>query len=289
MKIKPTTPTFEPIKRIAKSTLQQSSPYPNAKAAFNWLNVAFPYTHTHNHWELLIVIKGALLHTFNGTEEIITKGHAHLIRPTDSHRLDYVNHNTDVEYINFTITNEAIRAIFALYEDIFDFSSSDIPFSFSVSPSIADEIIQQALSTQSQKQRLYEQSSLLLIHQLITIFLSQKLNINDAYPVWLNEFLSYLRKPKCFKMSVEQLANSTSYSYSHLSRLFRQYLGKTLIEYINETKIIYAKRLLRTTTKSILDISLDLGFNSVSSLNHKFKEATSLTPLQYRNKHKDIK
>lgn len=283
------TPNFEPIKKITKSVLQESSPYPNAKAAFNWLNVDFPYMHTHTHWELLVILKGKLRHTINGHAEITEKGYAYLVRPSDSHKLVYASEDREVEYINFTITNEAISAIFALYDDTFDFSNEAIPFSFQLSPAITDEIMQQALSTQSESQRLYEQSSLLLIHQLITIFLSQKLNINDAYPMWLNEFLNYLRKPKCFKMNVEQLAAHTSYSYSHLSRLFKQFLGKTLIEYINETKITYAKRLLRTTTKSVLDISLDLGFNSVSSLNHKFKDATSLTPLQYRKKHKHIR
>lgn len=289
MNIKPTTPNFEPIKKIKKSTLRESSPYPKAKAAFNWLNVAFPYLHTHTHWELLVIIKGKLCHSINGAKEITEKGYAYLVRPTDSHRLDYVDNETDVEYINFTITSEAIASIFALYADIFDFSNENLPFSFHLSPAATDEIVQQALSTQSEAQQVYEQSSLLLIHQLITIFLSQKLSANEAYPAWLNEFLSFLRKPKCFKMSVEQLAAHTAYSYSHLSRLFKQFLGKTLIEYINETKITYAKRLLRTTTKSVLDISLDLGFNSVSSLNHKFKEATSLTPLQYRKKHKTAK
>lgn len=289
MKIKPTTPNFEPIKKITKATLRQSSPYPKAKAAFNWMNVDFPYMHTHTHWELLVIIKGKLRHTINGLTDTTERGYAYLVRPSDFHKLVYATEDKDVEYINFTITNEAISALFELYADIFDFTNENIPFSFQLTPAVTDEIVQQALSTQSETQRLYEQSSLLLIHQLITIFLSQKLNMNDAYPMWLNEFLSFLRKPKCFKMSVEQLAEHTAYSYSHLSRLFKQYLGKTLVEYLNETKISYAKRLLRTTSKSILDISLDLGFNSVSSLNHKFKEATSLTPLQYRKKHQHIK
>ncbi len=289
MKIKPATPHFESIKKITKATLRQSSPYPKAKAAFNWMNVDFPYPHTHTHWELLVMLKGQLLHTINDTTKLVEKGYAYLIRPSDCHKLIYATEDKDVEYINFTITNEAISAIFELYNGFFDFTDEGIPLSFRLAPAIADEIMQQALSTQSEAQQLYESSSLLLIHQLITIFLSQKLNMNDAYPAWLNEFLTYLHKPKCFKMSVEQLAEHTAYSYSHLSRLFKQYLGKTLVEYLNETKITYAKRLLRTTSKSILDISLDLGFNSVSSLNHKFKEATSLTPMQYRKKHKYVK
>ena len=57
------------------------------------------------------------------------------------------------------------------------------------------------------------------------------------------------------------------------------------MEHINELKIVYAKRVLRTTKKSILDIALDLGYESISSFNHNFKASTALTPSQYRKKY----
>ena len=81
----------------------------------------------------------------------------------------------------------------------------------------------------------------------------------------------------------------TPFSYSRLSRLFKLYIGKSLIEYINNLKIVYAKKELRMTQKKIIEISLDLGYDSVSSFNHIFKAATTLTPSQYRKKHATIK
>lgn len=280
-------PTFNPVKQISKATMKTSSPYPYAHASFNWLNVDFPYLHTHNHWELLIVIAGQLKHILNGYTEICNRGYACLIRPSDAHRIEYVNNEHKLEFINFTFSMETAKKFFEFYNTYPVQLNGEAPLHFSLNDAFIDSIINQALIAQASNKETYEQHSVLLVHQLLTFFLSQQLNSNNAYPQWLNDFLYFLHDPRSFKMKAEELAAYTAYSYSHLSRIFKQYLDRTLIDYINEIKILYAKRLLRTTQKSIIEISLDLGFNSVSSLNHLFKEFTTLTPSQYRKKYKE--
>ena len=280
------TPVFVPkTKKIYKASLKISSPYPKANASFNWLNVDFPYQHIHNHWEIFIILKGKLKHTINGHQEIGSKGYACLIRPNDCHMLEYVEAEKDTQHINFTFSSEFAQKVFEFYREYPLDLEGDAPLHFFLENTFIDSIIQQALTAQSLPKRAYEQHSTLIVHQLITILLSQKLNTNTTYPTWLNNFLYYLHNPECFSQSTNELATNTPYSYSRLSRLFKLYIGKTLVEYINELKIVYAKRELRTTKKSIIDISLDLGYDSVSSFNHNFKKATSLTPTQYRKKY----
>lgn len=288
MKNTPILPHFERTKKITKATMKKSSPFSNAKAAFNWLNVDFPYQHTHTHWEILIVTKGKALHTINNHQEIISKGYACLIRPTDSHRLEHIKNEKNIETINFTFSNEIAEALLNIYKDYPLNLHSDEPLHFSLESSLLDSITKQALIAQSTHKTVYEQFSILMVHQLFTIMLSQKLHTHTAYPDWLNDFLNHLHNPNSFEETVNQLASHTPYSYTHLARVFKQYLGKTLVEYLNEVKIIYAKRMLRATTKSILEISLDIGYNSVSSFNHHFKNLTSLTPTQYRKKYNTL-
>ena len=285
MKKTPIFPHFEQPNKIIKATMKKSSPFPTAKAAFNWLNVDFPYQHTHTHWEILIVNNGQLLHTINNHQEIISKGYACLIRPTDSHRLDLIKSEKSIETINFTFSNEVADSLLNFYKDYPIDLHSDEPLHFSLESSLLDSITKQSLIAQSTHKTVYEQFSILMVHQLFTIFLSQKLHTHTAYPDWLNTFLTHLHDPNSFEETVNQLASHTPYSYTHLARVFKQYLGKTLVEYLNEVKIVYAKRMLRATTKSILEISLDIGYNSVSSFNHHFKDITSLTPSQYRKKY----
>ena len=284
------TPIFPKVfvsktKKIHKASIKTSSPYPQAQAAFNWLNVDFPYPHTHHHWEIFIILKGKLKHTINDQQEIGSKGYACLIRPDDCHLLEYVEDEKDTQHINFTFSNELAQKLFEFYKEYPLNLEGNTPLHFFLENTFIDSIVQQVLLAQSLPKQTYEQHSMLLVHQLITIFIAQKLNADTAYPAWLNNFLYYLHNPECFCLSTTQLAANTPYSYSRLSRLFKLYLGKTLVEYINELKIVYAKRELRTTKKSVIDISLDLGYDSVSSFNHNFKTATSLTPTQYRKKY----
>ena len=271
--------------KIYKSMIDVTSPYPTAEASFNWLNLDFPYPHTHNHWEIFVVIEGKLKHTLNGYQEIASKGYACLVRPEDYHQLEYVENEKQAQHINFIFSTEMAHKILDFYSNFSLNLDDDYPLHFFLENAVIDSVITQALTAQATSKEVYEQHSMLLIHQLITVFFAQRLNANASYPAWLNDFIFILHNPEYFGVPTNELAKYAPYSYSHLSRLFKQYIGKTLIEYVNELKIVYAKRLLRTTQKSILEISLDLGYTSVSSFNHNFKEITTLTPSQYRKKY----
>lgn len=56
--------------------------------------------------------------------------------------------------------------------------------------------------------------------------------------------------------------------------------------YVNHYRIHHAKALLEDAgcSKSILDISMDCGYKSLSTFNKAFKDITSLTPSEYRKK-----
>lgn len=275
-------PIYSPARKVVKASISTSCPYPNLKAAFNWLNVDFPYLHTHDHWEIFVILRGTLQHTINDYQENCSRGYACLIRPTDSHCLTYVKDDTDVECINFTFSSEYATAFFDLYKQEFNTLPTSSPLHFFLDNNILEIITKQALLAQSTPTETYEKLSLLIVHQLLLHLFSQKTRLGNNYPEWLNEFLHLLYNSECFQKSTKELAAMTPYSYSHLSRIFKQYLGKTLVEYLTELKMTYAKRLLQTTNKSVLDISLDIGYESVSSFNHNFKAFTGLSPLQYR-------
>lgn len=71
---------------------------------------------------------------------------------------------------------------------------------------------------------------------------------------------------------------------SYLSRHFKQETGKTITEFINETKVNEGKRLLEITEMPLIRISVQLGFSSQNYFHTVFKKVTGMTPLEYRNK-----
>ena len=59
-------------------------------------------------------------------------------------------------------------------------------------------------------------------------------------------------------------------------------MGVSPLEYVNNTRIMNACKLLRSTETSILDISESIGFHSVSSFNRFFIKIMKVPPREYR-------
>jgi AraC-like DNA-binding protein len=60
---------------------------------------------------------------------------------------------------------------------------------------------------------------------------------------------------------------------------FKKITGKTPKDYLLEKKMTYAKKLLLTTSMSILEIALAVGFDSTSHFIKVFKNKYNLTPF----------
>ncbi|MFC4323724.1 AraC family transcriptional regulator [Litchfieldia salsa] len=86
------------------------------------------------------------------------------------------------------------------------------------------------------------------------------------------------------KLALDFLAKEVGYSEYHLSRKFKQEMGCSIIDYIQNVRLEKAKYLLTTTNKNIEELSLDLGFGSRSYFTSIFRKNTGETPSEYRKK-----
>ncbi|MDF2717013.1 MAG: hypothetical protein K0R28_3938 [Paenibacillus sp.] len=60
------------------------------------------------------------------------------------------------------------------------------------------------------------------------------------------------------------------------------------MQYLNNWRIHEAKELLKNTEMSITEISAKVGFQSVHYLSRRFATRERISPLQYRQKMKEI-
>ncbi|MCV2364885.1 helix-turn-helix transcriptional regulator [Paucibacter sp. DJ1R-11] len=87
------------------------------------------------------------------------------------------------------------------------------------------------------------------------------------------------------ELSLEQLAAHLALTPAELSQLINQSCGLNFQEFLNGHRVEALKLSMRAPEnrdKAILDLALEAGFNSKSSLNRVFKKHTGLTPSQYR-------
>lgn len=88
----------------------------------------------------------------------------------------------------------------------------------------------------------------------------------------------HLDKP----LPIKELASEACMSEPNFYRTFKQTFGLTPVDYINEQRLALATHLLRTTHRSLLDISLACGFNNMTYFMKLFHREVGLTPAQYR-------
>src|SRR5690606_35612888 len=82
---------------------------------------------------------------------------------------------------------------------------------------------------------------------------------------------------------LDDIAQSLHLSKYYLSRLFQRETGGSLSEYIIARRIKQACRLLYTTTLSVEQIAVQVGYPNTSYFIRIFKKVMGTTPLQYRH------
>ena len=83
-------------------------------------------------------------------------------------------------------------------------------------------------------------------------------------------------------VTMKEMADLCHLSPSYFSRLFHRDVGEGFTSYVNRRRIELSKKELRTTGKSISQISSELGYLNTSHFNNLFKRFEGVTPLVYR-------
>ncbi len=67
-----------------------------------------------------------------------------------------------------------------------------------------------------------------------------------------------------------------------LSNLFSKLANKSPLQYIQDRKMLEARRLLRFTDKSVKEIAYEIGFEDLQSFSRFFKKIEGIAPTQYK-------
>ena len=250
--------------------------------------------HTHDFYELFFVVSGHANHHINGQVQQMHKGIVVFIRPADSHA--FLQMSADFAIINIIISEEITLSLFAyLGEMCFEkqFSNSILPPTSKLSDTefayIMNELDQLVLS----KRILKEQSEVYFKIALMKIFTTCypicPPHSNVKIPDWLQWLLLEMMKNQHFIEGLPALEKLTNKSYEHFARSCRKYLDKTPTELINEMRLNYSVSMITSSTRSITEIALDSGFESLSHYYHLFKKQYGMTPKDLRSRFKDQK
>lgn len=94
--------------------------------------------------------------------------------------------------------------------------------------------------------------------------------------------LNYIDKNYQRKLLLREVAEQQQLTMVYLSHLFKEMMGVSFQEYLKRRRFEDACRLLLSTDRTVLDISLSCGFSDVRYLTKVFLEMTGSTPTEYR-------
>ena len=104
----------------------------------------------------------------------------------------------------------------------------------------------------------------------------------DKTPDLVKKILAFINKHYSKNLTNIKIAHEFSYHPNYINRVFKEATGKTIKAYITELKLADARKLLKTTTLSINQISELCGFESYSYFIKTFRTHQGIAPLKYR-------
>lgn len=99
---------------------------------------------------------------------------------------------------------------------------------------------------------------------------------------YFRQLITLLHEHYKTERSVEFYANKMNLTPKHLSRVVRNYSGKSVHQWIDEFVVLEIKNLLKYSDLSIQQISYELNFPNPSFMGQYFKRITGKTPGEYR-------
>jgi transcriptional regulator GlxA family with amidase domain len=84
--------------------------------------------------------------------------------------------------------------------------------------------------------------------------------------------------------TIEEIIRDIPSSRRNIVRRFKQVTGITPIEYLQQTRIEAAKKLLEQTNQQMIDVILNSGYNDPKAFRKVFRKTVGMTPSEYREK-----
>ena len=153
-------------------------------------------------------------------------------------------------------------------------------------------IISQIINNNDRKSKYTEIINAKLITDLMTSIITEYCIYKDCSGKSKNKIFSvidYLDKHFTESINLDDLAERFYISKFYLTREFKKEFGITIIQYILNKRIEYAKELLTFTDKTIEEISEICGFHDQSYFSKQFKKSENITCLSYRKKYSNSK
>jgi len=154
--------------------------------------------------------------------------------------------------------------------------------------------LQKRIQTLNQKKNLERLGELLiLLNDLAAKSKTKMLSTENALILnglddsrIINNVYKYIAENFQRKISFDMAASVANMQRSAFCRYFKRKTKKKFTEFVNETRIMHARKLLAETDKTVIEIAFDCGYENTSYFNRQFRLYCEISPIAYRSQFK---
>lgn len=234
----------------------------------------------------------------NGTEYNFSNGDLIYLPPTTKYKFKFeTKENFKVIVLNFDLTNDFRHLSASLgtateqtyvsnyapnYEPALELSA---PICKSM-PHLKTNLIE-CVDFHLKKRNFYKEHSSALVKICLLELVDQSFRTTIHSDV-CEKVIAYIQKNYASPLLTNKsIAEKFNYHPYHLSRIFKEEIGKTLHNYLIYYRLRVSKNLLITTPYSVEIISDMTGFCSASYYIKTFRSNVGMTPNKYRKSHRN--
>jgi AraC family transcriptional regulator len=128
--------------------------------------------------------------------------------------------------------------------------------------------------------------------QLLAVYIAEKYtNVAAQRPDYrgglpigrLRKIEDYVRSHLAESISIGKMGELAELSPFHFARVFKQTTGMTPLQFVTRERMLQAQKLIRETSRSLIEIALEVGYTSPSHFTQVFRRAVGVAPTQFRN------
>ena len=265
--------------------------------------------HTHDFYEINIIYKGSGYHyiekqcfdAYYGDVFVIPPGVVHGYYTEDINSFQIINILIKTSFISKFKTEFSKIPGYSILFEIEPSLRTDInsKFFLHLTNKQLESLNDKLLELLDKKERtiaddIYQKGLIISIISKLSQYLqenyetimSNSKKTNSTESTFILKTIEYMNSNYGQKITVEKLASIASMSRSTYIRKFEAIIKKSPIDYLIYIRLKQACELLEKSNKSITEISLDCGFFDNSHFSKIFKSYYSISPYQYRERHK---
>lgn len=100
----------------------------------------------------------------------------------------------------------------------------------------------------------------------------------------VRQVMQYIVRNPGQKITLKSISDDLKYSHFYLEHIFSELTGMSIREYLTETRVREAEKLLLGSELSISEISEKCGYSNPAAFSTAFRKKRGISPMEYRKK-----